>query len=317
MGAAHPYYSHNVFFGYSNLIDLYYGYFSGSLTAGSRIYINNPWSDRWFTVEQATSEIQVNATTINNGPNYLGGGYYINDQTFLEVNYLTDNTGYNLETCLRGSYLFDIGLFAGLSYYSWNNGGYYYSVFSPGYRINLSNQGYISTSIDYIMSNYGSNNEVLSYEIGGVYYPEKAKIFGEVSIPNKGTFPSFNTIYLLGVNYQAADNLVCGLSYLNLDDIYYILGGLTYSPNEFIVNGMIGTSHSNSSNATVYDIGASYRFSDSFGAGIEYMKYSDVDQGQLSGRLDFSIEDGVLEVSFFPENDVFPQIITAVYKLSI
>jgi hypothetical protein len=209
-----------------------------------------PENNTWFVIAPEPPGFACSISYCIDDP-LSSFGYYLNDQTWVYLNYQTPGDILNI----KGSYLFDFGLFAAVDYYS-NGSGVYYVT--PGYRFNLKDQGYVALSLDY-RSN-GATSGIVGYKAAGAYYTDTVSVSADCYLDvNNGLD------FKAEANFKAHDELVWGAGlaseYGSLD--YY--AGLTWMKSAFVVDALAG----NNVNGVYYDLNGTYAISDSFGAGVE------------------------------------------------
>ncbi len=75
-----------------------------------------PESDTWFSITPAAPGFEASLTYCIGDPLYHFA-YYLNDHTYADLNYLDAPLGDPDVLNLKGSYLFDFGLFVAMEYY--------------------------------------------------------------------------------------------------------------------------------------------------------------------------------------------------------
>lgn len=215
-----------------------------------------PNNDLWYQVEKEEKPQAKGYLALSEDQTILGGNYFLNDQTFANISFnSTSNTSI---TDLRGSYLFNFGLFAGISYAdSTSNDGY--GQISPGYRYDFNENAYAAITVDY----FTEEGKILGEEVYFKYYLDDMKIYGQGLFIDGGT-----TLLLIGVNRKFNENIVGGAKLQHLDDKTGIIAGATWSRDNFIVNGEIA------SEALIFGnyiaLGATYKMNDRLDLGLGY-----------------------------------------------
>lgn len=181
---------------------------------------------QWFTIKPGSPYLTGAIDYSEDTQNY-GVYYFQNDQMFAELHDFV--SGPYSTYCLRGSYLFDFGLFAGINRYQYSDGGDQ-TYLSAGYRYNLDDQSYIAASLDQDL-----DHSATAIDLDGVYFLDRMKVSGQLFLPDDE-----DLILDLGVNYQLNDSLVCGVKLNNVyDNLGYLLG-LTWSKDNLVLNGKTG-----------------------------------------------------------------------------
>ncbi|MCL6592012.1 MAG: hypothetical protein K6U80_18950, partial [Firmicutes bacterium] len=196
-------------------------------------------TDNWFTItpDQPYMEAHYRSTGNSIPLTSLGFEYFLNDQTFVDFNcYKQDQGNW---TYLTGSYLTGFGLFAGLELYSYTYPGYSFQrlMVSPGYRLAIDEQSYVTLSLDYYSNK--SLQDIIDWEVNARYYNDKMKVFGDIISYTKPSYGTSN--FNVGINYQVTKSIVVGGSLLAKEAGKDIMMGATYNSERFIIDGQIYT----------------------------------------------------------------------------
>ena len=219
-----------------------------------------PESDTWFSITPAAPGFEASLTYCIGDPLYHFA-YYLNDHTYADLNYLDAPLGNPDVLNLKGSYLFDFGLFVAMEYYHVESSLDMYYL-SPGYRYPLGEQGFLAAGFDYRY--YNNAGEIIGWELAGQYYTDNMSVDGEIYLSE-----DFGNKLEVAANFKASESLVwgTGLTFTDLggEDIA-CFAGLTWVKSPFIVDVKLG----NDKGGFYYDLSGYYSVSDVFALGLEY-----------------------------------------------
>lgn len=248
-------------------------------------------------------------------------GYYQNDQTFLEASHAGIYVNLNN---VRGSYLFNDGLFLGFNdYYV---AGTSVTFIAPGFRLNFNDNAYAALSIDYESTD--RYHGISGYDLDFKYADDSAKIWGQF-YRSKSNGENF---YDLAGNFKVNDGMVIGLAYRDYAGFTSYWGGFTWNREKFIVDTMVGKFSNfffrrapgpNPGKESIYAISGVYNVSDNLGIGVKY-SYNDYISGLLltdhghteSLKLKYSLEKSAFSLEYCLDNNYHPQLYYLNYELT-
>jgi hypothetical protein len=246
----------------------------------------SPLFEGWYYIEKDNPSVTVRGLFPKNG-NVFGFEYFQNDQTFIDVTHVNPDSD-NSSTCVKGSYLFDNGFFAGLDYGS--NGDVSQTTLSPGYRFNFDDNGYIAASLDYAVNDqFYRDSGIVDYELTARYYTDQFRVYGNINIPNDKVVGTDQSYLWAGGAYKFSDNVVLGANYRRLNDInsYDIGCSATFDRLGAEVSysdGDAGVSYSTGVNLV-------YSFTDNFRAGFQTTKVENLDDLYWLAKLKYTVDD--------------------------
>lgn len=282
--------------------------------------------DQWYTV---TPEKPCRQISFYRHPdvNQVGifGEVFQNAQTFFNVSYghsyehsyfnfsdIIDKESSNID--LNASYLFNSGLFFGISYYQncysvevnqdgfWKNVlKYHYTstYYTPGYRYNFNEHSYAALSMDILDDD--QTTKTVSYEFllkhytSNLYY--SSRVYHYLSSDQ-----SSNTYIDNLLNYQFSNQFVGGIDTtlnksLQLDNCS---AGFTWTTQPFIVNFETIHYGSGANSQFFYSF---YQISPNFGFGLQLLKYPHNPNPDCNFTLSAQLPQGKLRFYYSPKQD--------------
>jgi hypothetical protein len=269
--------------------------------------------DTVYSIEKKEPYIRGSITSFDSDATEFWGEYYLNDQTFANLAYINANEADESLTYLKGSYLFDFGLFVGLDYITVDDENVF--LLSPGYRYNFNDNGYIAFSIDYL--DYDGYSEVSGYDFDWSYYSDKMKFVGQLY-----KFKELDDLIIdINYAYQISDQITAGVTATSVFDIVMDLGytfnaGITWNVSNFILDLTYGNLFTEIDQTQYYLVGVMYNINDTFGAGIDFQTFDDYIDDIVSYKFKYVTDTTTFGLRYTPENDSLSKILylTCEYK---
>jgi hypothetical protein len=271
-------------------------------------------NDKWFDCTQTQPSLSIEAVNWVEGDltykemQELNVNYYVNDQTFADIDYM-HTSGSNSEI-FGGSYLFDSGVFVGVDYINEEDSDSNPYDLSLGYRFNLGKKGYIAVSGDYYHYDGYDDSDIGGYEVDGIYYLDKAKLFGEMYLAKDNDskskdFDDFNYL-MVGANTALSDELTVGAKFESQnnygENTTGYLTGLTWSKDKIIINSKFGKDLISQLNYSA--IGGSYSFNKNWSLGATYGIY-DLIMEDPGYAVKLTYKTGMMKFSFTVDKDYY------------
>lgn len=251
---------------------------------------DDPGFESWYYIGKDGPSATVRGAFSKN-VNYLGGEYFLNDQTFANLTFADPDKG-DSATYLKGSYLFKNGIFAGLDYGSYKEDKKDVSqvTLSPGYRFNLpKNAGYVAASMDYAASDEGRKDSgIVDFEVNGRYYIKDGRFYGQIIIPNDDVFTNDEMYLFAGGAYKVAKNIVVGANLENQDDYTRFDLGCTAGFGKLGLDFKL-ENVDDANNATNFYASGVYSFTNQLRGGLQINKKDAVDDPYLFAKVKYSV----------------------------
>ncbi|MGE5606687.1 MAG: hypothetical protein ACM3YE_13485 [Bacteroidota bacterium] len=259
-----------------------------------------PRMDSWYSIKPEQENLKVSYLNLGDSGDF-GARYFLNDQTF--ISYISGDTSY-----FSGSYLFDSGLFVGLTNIKDNDSDdaddsttYIY----PGFRLNFGDNSYFL--FKYAAQTEDSDESFFAVKVK--HYGNNVYLKSSIIQPSRS---GSDSIFNMGINYLATDALVVGLNYTKIGPTSAFDMGCTLgNPNSaFIIDAQYGRY---SDNENFYVFSGMYKIVDNLRIGAEYyqLDLENVD-AQISLKAKYNTEKKQFALKYSLENDSF----NAMYFLS-
>jgi hypothetical protein len=264
-------------------------------------------TDTWYYVDPKGPYLEAFYSRINSDFYLLGGEYFKNDHTFLDV--MAGRQIFDTKQ-IAGSYLFKPGFFIGGLYTDVEGLGSAYQI-SPGFRLGLGGPSYFAVSLDYLSN--PTFNGITGYDArvkffvgdtlkfaAAAYFPQDGKTELSASANVK-----LMKILVIGGNFFTKSN-----SSLTGYDV-----GLTFKPSILIIDGSFGQS---SSGAKYFDASGMIKLGDSFKVGAQYEKYENLPDGLIELKGAFILDDFKLVLKYGLSNNTYTDSqITAAFEMNL
>ena len=267
-------------------------------------------SDTWYSINPDKNVIKGDVSSLED-VTLLSGEYILDDQTFVGVSNLSIE-GDEL-TEIRGSYLFDFGLFIGLDYFAYSappDTDLSLYIISPGYRLNINEQSYLALSLDYGIDPDTDYSEVLGYDLDYAYYGETAKCYAQYYNWTPEGIDA--TVYDLGAAFRVADEIVIGFNYFRDEDSSDYDAGLTWKPDFMTLDFMIGTILEDG----FYAVSGIVNLTDNIGAGLEVFNIDQTDDNRIMVKFKFENDNSKFIFGYVLDSDLYDAAFNLSYKYS-
>jgi hypothetical protein len=266
-------------------------------------------TDTWFSIVEEKTSVLYGTVRSKDSDGIFGAGFLLDDFTFAEIS-AADESFYDYD--LKGSYLFNNGIFIGLDYISAASGSTTY--LSPGYRFGIGgydSASYIALSLDYYWAD-GGDSDQSDFEADLKYYGDKTKIIGQAILDTRDATID-GTLYTLLVNYEVCtDVFVIGGRVTDFMDMFWYQLGATWTCNRWIVDFMYANYFVNIFNELpdetehFYVLSGMYDVTDKLALGGEYLKFIDIDEWYyLAVKAKYAWDAYILTGYYRLESDVY------------
>lgn len=274
-------------------------------------------TDTWYGIGEVYKYAEVNGLFIDGFDDFLlKGKFYVNEQTFAEINYL--DAGSDDGFGIAGSYLFENNFFLGLSTGDIVNfpAAPVFSirfplaidgtVISAGYRFNFGEKNFVAMSLDYCKPDYVGARDDFFLDVYGKWFFDNARVIAHLNLPKDSDIDPY---FLLKGNLKVQENFVVGAAIENVLSETNISAGLTWKPEPFVIDGTVGVDFYDD---FYFGLSGMYCFDENMLFGAEVSKSEDAD-AMFSAKFKYINDAGSFKLAYAFETDTNPKMLTLDY----